>query len=503
MALERADRIVETTTTTGTGTYSLAGAKTGFESFATRITSGATVEYCCTDGVNWETGIGTFTDSSPDTIARTTVLRSSNSDAAVDWGSGSRNIYITGLATAFVPGLANEIAYHTQEGVLGGDQDLTFDGTDMVLRGKLDIGAPGVGTGLDIGEGGSYSEDKTGTTIVQAFSYDASAASGSRFTELTITANNTLLGDAGDRIYVGSTSKYWAMRFSIGVSKSTEVLLGFYWNGSALTSCSIMGTLKNSVTALGTAIFEQTTEQEYVTFDKDIDTDWASADDQLDSIPNTATALFWVCLQVPAGGLSTPPRIDDIKVRGTDVDFATGISQLIHWGKARVEIHEKIAAFTDRSAAQPTVTDSDCSANVIVPTFTLRNSQSDGVDFSWKLPQGLDTSSKIKITLDWFSNNSGEVDLDLHYKLATQGTVFGSGEADTATLNTLITPSAADALQIEDDLTASLIDISAMSVDDIICFTLVRDGSADANSGNVFPISVSIHYVLWTAGEHV
>ena len=85
MVLQRADRIAETTTTTGTGTYSLAGAKTGFEAFVTRITSGNTVEYCCTDDTDWEIGTGVFTNGTPDTLTRAAIIASSNSDAAVNW----------------------------------------------------------------------------------------------------------------------------------------------------------------------------------------------------------------------------------------------------------------------------------------------------------------------------------------------------------------------------------------------------------------------------------
>lgn len=505
MALQRADRIAETTTTTGTGTYDLAGAKAGFEAFVTRITSGNTVEYCCTDGTDFEIGVGTLTDATPDTIARTTIIRSSNSDAAVSWGAGSKDIFITLSATRLVPGLANEVAFHTAAGVLGGDSDLTFDGTDMVLRGKMDIGAPGAGAGLDIGEAGSYDANAAGTTIVKAYSYDASAASGSRFTELTITAQNTLLGDAGDRIYIGSPHKHWACRFTVGVAKSSETLLAFYWNGSALTACTYMGTLKDAVTTLGTAILEQTAEQEYVTVDKAIDADWATADNQLDAIPNNGTALFWIAYQIPAGGLTTAPRIDAIKVRGTDVDFATGISQLIHWGKARVEIHEKIATFSARAAAQPKLSDESWTTDITTPLFKLRNAFTDGVDFIFKLPKGIDTSSKMNVTLDWFTDNSGEVNWTLHYKISTQATVIGSGESSTASVNTSITPSAANALQTEDALLTSsqFIDISSLGPDDVIAFTLERDGSGDTNSGSVFPINVTIHYVLWTAGEHV
>ena len=93
MALVIADRVKETTTTTGTGTYTLAGAVTGFESFGS-VGDGNTTYYCCTDGTDFEVGIGTYTASGT-TLARTTILQSSNSDAAVSWTSGTRTIFVT------------------------------------------------------------------------------------------------------------------------------------------------------------------------------------------------------------------------------------------------------------------------------------------------------------------------------------------------------------------------------------------------------------------------
>ena len=94
MALEIHDRVKETTTTTGTGTYTLAGAVTGFETFTANLDNGDTTYYCCTDNTDFEIGIGTFT-SSGTTLARTTILASSNSNSAVNWSSGTRTIFMT------------------------------------------------------------------------------------------------------------------------------------------------------------------------------------------------------------------------------------------------------------------------------------------------------------------------------------------------------------------------------------------------------------------------
>jgi len=102
MALVISDRIKETTTTTGTGTYTLGGAVTGFETFTANLSNSDTTYYACTDGTDFEVGLGTFT-SSGTTLARTTILSSSNSNNAVNWGAGSKDIFVTYPASKAVP----------------------------------------------------------------------------------------------------------------------------------------------------------------------------------------------------------------------------------------------------------------------------------------------------------------------------------------------------------------------------------------------------------------
>ena len=93
MALVLKDRVKETTATTGTGTLTLAGASAGFQSFAS-VGDGNTTYYTITDGTDWEVGIGTYTASGT-TLSRDSVLASSNSDAAVNWGSGDKDVFVT------------------------------------------------------------------------------------------------------------------------------------------------------------------------------------------------------------------------------------------------------------------------------------------------------------------------------------------------------------------------------------------------------------------------
>ena len=113
MALVLKDRLKETTTTTGTGTYTLAGAVTGFEAFS-QVGNGNTTYYCCTDGTDFEIGIGTYA-SSGTTLARTTILQSSNSDNAVSWSSGTRTVFCTLPAEKMIFNDASNVAQNFTE----------------------------------------------------------------------------------------------------------------------------------------------------------------------------------------------------------------------------------------------------------------------------------------------------------------------------------------------------------------------------------------------------
>ena len=93
MALVVKDRVKETTTTTGTGTITLAGAVTGFQAFSV-IGDGNSTYYTITDGTDFEVGIGTYTLSGT-TLSRTTILESSNSGSAVNWGAGDKDVFVT------------------------------------------------------------------------------------------------------------------------------------------------------------------------------------------------------------------------------------------------------------------------------------------------------------------------------------------------------------------------------------------------------------------------
>jgi glycerate kinase len=98
MALVINDRVKETSTTTGTGAFTLDGAQTGFDTFALGIGGSNTTYYAIVNvGASpseWEVGLGTL-DAGGTVLTRTTVITSSNSDSVVTFTSGTKDVFCT------------------------------------------------------------------------------------------------------------------------------------------------------------------------------------------------------------------------------------------------------------------------------------------------------------------------------------------------------------------------------------------------------------------------
>ena len=95
MALVVKDRVRETTTTTGTGTITLGGAATGFQSFSVIGDANTTFYTIQLSNTNeWEVGVGTYT-SSGTTLSRDTILESSNGGTAVNFSAGTKDVFVT------------------------------------------------------------------------------------------------------------------------------------------------------------------------------------------------------------------------------------------------------------------------------------------------------------------------------------------------------------------------------------------------------------------------
>ena len=229
MALVLNDRVKETTTTTGTGTINLAGAATNFETFVAGIGDGNTVYYAIVhqNQAEFEVGLGTVTDASPDTLSRTTILSSSNNDGLVSFSAGTKDVFCTLPAskTVFEDASSNVTLPGTLD-VDGGItvDNITIDGTEIDLSsGDLTIDVAGDiildadGGDINLKDGGSefaafinssldfvirstssdrnlHIQGNDGGSIIDALTFDMSEAGAANFNS-TVTANAGVVVD--------------------------------------------------------------------------------------------------------------------------------------------------------------------------------------------------------------------------------------------------------------------------------------------------------------------
>jgi hypothetical protein len=258
MTLVLKDRVKEQTTTTGTGTVTLGGAVSGFESFSA-VGDGNTTYYAIVHQTadEWEVGLGTYTAAGT-LLSRDTILESTNSDAAVNFSAGTKDVFVTypsdksllnEAATSTNPTLVpNKADPDTGMGwvsanvgalIAGGTKNISWDNTHVGLNGMTPnapaqgnfsvtmggIGSTGSGLLQIVGnaagayrnagvhfvgyDGGSYSENAvieqhyTTGTASGSLVFKTKAQAGSLTTALTLgdNQNATFAGDvsaAGD-----------------------------------------------------------------------------------------------------------------------------------------------------------------------------------------------------------------------------------------------------------------------------------------------------------------
>jgi hypothetical protein len=175
MAFVVNDRVQETTTTTGTGTINLNGAITGFESFVSGIGSTNSTYYAIVGGSEWEVGIGTVTDAATDTLSRTTVFSSSNSDALVNFSAGTKNVFCT--LPASQAGLKNTFPVTVSGSIAKGDavalsNDATVfapTGTDYASLSSATLQSYSAGSGFARDVNSGFASNADGSLILQVF----------------------------------------------------------------------------------------------------------------------------------------------------------------------------------------------------------------------------------------------------------------------------------------------------------------------------------------------
>ena len=202
MALILKDRVKETATSPGTGSVTLLGAAVGFQAFSV-IGNTNTCYYTISDqgGPNWEVGIGTYSTTGP-TLARTTVLDSSNAGSLTNFNAGTQDVFITYPSEkgVWLDASGNAIGLGTPAAFVGTNITGTASG---LTAGTVTTNANLTGPITSVGNATSIaSQTGTGTTFAMSASPTFTGTVGAA--DLT-TTGNTILGNAStDTLNVGN-----------------------------------------------------------------------------------------------------------------------------------------------------------------------------------------------------------------------------------------------------------------------------------------------------------
>lgn len=291
------------------------------------------------------------------------------------------------------------------------------------LQGKLSVGTPGaIALGEDVevnmGEGSSFVNDKYGNEIVEYWSYDASAASGSRFTRF---ANNagTQLTAANDAIIIGCKYPFPAIRLDVDVALTTAAgyLVPEYWDGSMWIDLSasaapsgdpaagLAGYRRSDFTKRLNQIFRNV-ETQFVEFSSALfsNGDWASDNDVLDEIPAWDAGDDFYAIRIRNNGaLTTGMQFSDGLVKPHSFMVSTS-GQKANFGLYRTDesLYVDSKLFYPDPTNPPSYTNLPMSTNITypdLPTFLKANAVSK-VAISFTIPNDIDTASPLYCYVD-------------------------------------------------------------------------------------------------------
>lgn len=240
-----ADRVKESTTTTGNGTLTLDGAATGFQSFTTAFGNGVSVYYVIAGGSEWEVGIGT---TGAGTLSRDTVLQSSNADAKVVFSAGTKDVFCSYVADRAVTTV--DAVTLTNKTISGADNTLSNIGNASLTNSSVTVN----GTAIALGASGTVAAAAgtlTGATLASGVTASSLTSVGS-LTALTV-AGTTKIQQALEKATVSATAATGTIAYDV----LTQAVLFYTSNASANWTLNIRGnsgTTLNSTMAVGESL---------------------------------------------------------------------------------------------------------------------------------------------------------------------------------------------------------------------------------------------------------
>lgn len=246
MALITADRVKETSTTTSSTSYALAGAVSNFRAFSAVCADGDTTYYAAVDqaGSGWEVGLGTY--ASGGTLARTSILASSNSGNKVNWSAGTRDVFVTHPARA--------VTVDVQEFTAAGTSTWTKPVGAKIVHIIMHGAGGGGGSGRRRGTGDSFNSQGAGGGVAGSRVELWVGATSLSDTETVIVGAG---GTAGAARTVDNTNGEDGSQGGTTSFKNWSAQGGFWGHGGSIgTGATTQGAVRAiAVTSSGTTLF--------------------------------------------------------------------------------------------------------------------------------------------------------------------------------------------------------------------------------------------------------
>jgi len=259
MALVLADRVRETTTVTGTGTATLLGAVSGYQSFSAVGNANTTYYVIANQSASeWEVGIGTYTASGT-LLSRTTVLSSSNSGSLVNFSAGTKDVFVDYPASKAVyeDASGNIDSYPITGGTINGTTvgaTTPAAGTFTTLTAQTEV-LKGTGQNLllysEQFDNAYWSKSNATITANSTTAPDGNVTADSLI-ENSATAEHALTQNAGTTIAANTPHIVsWYVKASTRTKGTIKYVLNTFANQIAADFDLTAGTISSAYVALG------------------------------------------------------------------------------------------------------------------------------------------------------------------------------------------------------------------------------------------------------------